>query len=115
MDKFGRGKEFSPFPRIMGTEDPKIGFNFLIGSFGLPISLGVVSRGEVDIVFKNTGEFASEGRGKLWASVRDDGVIQAKVFEYVVEKELGNSIRVDRLATRGKNYPLRKAMVDHDQ
>ena len=115
MDEFGRGEEFSPFPRITGTEDPKIGFNFLIGLFGLPISLGVVSRGEADIIFKNTGEFASKGRGKLWAPVGDDGVIQAKAFEYIVKKELGNSICVDRLATRGKNYPLRKAMVDHDQ
>ena len=59
----------------MGTEDPKIGFNFLIGSFSLPIRLGVVGRGEADIVFKNTGEFVSEGRGKLWASVGDDGVV----------------------------------------
>ena len=75
MDKFCRSEESSPFTRVVSAEDPEIGFNFLIGSFGLPISLGVVSRGEVDIVFKNMGEFTSEGRGKLWASVRDDGVI----------------------------------------
>ena len=37
MDKFGRGKELSPFPRIMGAEDLKIGFDLLIGSFGLSI------------------------------------------------------------------------------
>ena len=65
----------SPFLRIMGAEDPKIGFNFLIGSFGLSIHLGVVGRGEMDIILKDTGKFTSKGRGKLWASVRDDGVI----------------------------------------
>ena len=64
-----------PFPRIMGAEDPKIGFNFLIGSFSLSIHLGVVGRGEANVVLKDTGKFMSKGRGKLWASVRDDGVI----------------------------------------
>ena len=75
MDKFGRGEELSPFLRIMGAEDPKIGFNFLIGLFSLSIHLGVVGRGETNVVFENMGKLASEGRGKLWASIRDDGVI----------------------------------------
>ena len=98
----------------MGAEDLKIGFNLLIGSFSLSVRLGVVGRGEMNVVFKDMGKFTSKGRGKLRASVRDDGVVQAKVFEYIVEKELGNSICVDCLATRGENYPLSKAMVDHD-
>ena len=59
----------------MGAKDPKIGFNLLIGSFGLSICLGVVGRGEMDVVFKDMGKFSSKGRGKLWASVGDDGVI----------------------------------------
>ena len=75
MDKFSQGEELSPFPRIVGAEDLKIGFNLLIGSFGLSISLGMVGRGEADIIFKDAGKFASKGRGKLWASVRDDGII----------------------------------------
>ena len=74
-NKFCRGEELSPFLRIMGTKDPKIGFNLLIGMFGLSICLGVVGRGETDVVFKDTGELSSKGRGKLWASIRDDGVI----------------------------------------
>ena len=36
------------------------------------------------------------------------------MFEYEVEKELGNSICINHFGTRGKNYPLCKAMVDHD-
>ena len=113
MDKFGRGEELGPFPRIMGAEDPKIGFNLLIGSFGLSVRLGVVGRGETNVIFKDTGEFTSKGRGKLRASVGDDGVVQAKAFGYIVKKELGNSICVNRLGSRGENYPLSKAMVDH--
>ena len=53
----------------MGAEDPKIGFNFLIGSFSLSICLGVVGGGETDVVLKDMGKFSSKGRGKLWASV----------------------------------------------
>ena len=75
MDKFGQSEELSPFPWVMGAEDPKIGFNLLIGWFSLSIHLGVVGRGETNVIFKDTGKFTSEGRGKLWASVRDDGVI----------------------------------------
>ena len=29
----------------------------------------------MDIVFKDVSEFSSKGRGGLWASVRDDGVM----------------------------------------
>ena len=103
MDKFSQGEELSPFLRIMGAEDPTIGFNLLIGSFGLFIHLGVIGRGESDVVLKDTGKFTSKGRGKLGTSVGDDGVIQAETFEYIVEKELGNSIHIDHFGTRGKN------------
>ena len=50
-----------PFPRVVGTKDPKIGPNFLIGSFGLSISLGVVGGREVDIIFEESGKFSGEG------------------------------------------------------
>ena len=75
MDKFCQGEESSPFPRVVSAEDPEIGFNLLIGSFGLSVSLGVVGRGEANVVFKDVGEFMSKGRGKLRASVGDNGVI----------------------------------------
>ena len=75
MDKFCRGEELSPFPRVMGAKDPKGGFNLLMGSFGLSIRVGVVGRGEMDVVFETTGKFLGKGRGKLQASVRDDGII----------------------------------------
>ena len=75
MDKFCRGKESSPFPRVVSAEDPEIGFNLLIGLFSLSVSLGVVGRGKANIVFKDTSKFSSKGRGKLRASVGDDGVI----------------------------------------
>ena len=36
------------------------------------------------------------------------------MFEYIVKKELGDSVCVNCFGTWGKNYSLRKAMVDHD-
>ena len=40
--------------------------------------------------------------------------MKTEVFEYEVKKQLGNSCSVNSLLARCKNYPLCKAMVDHD-
>ena len=50
MMKLSSGKEVCPFPRVVGTEDAKICFNLLIGSFCLSICLRVICSGEFDIV-----------------------------------------------------------------
>ena len=48
--KLSGGKEVCPFLRVVGTEDMKIYFNFLIGSFCLSICLWVICGGEFDII-----------------------------------------------------------------
>ena len=48
--EFSRREELYPFCGIVATEDAKICFKFLIGLFGLAISLRVVSSGEADVV-----------------------------------------------------------------
>ena len=40
--------------------------------------------------------------------------MKTNMFEYKVEKQLGNSCSVNGLLARCENYPLHKAMVDHD-
>ena len=40
--------------------------------------------------------------------------MKAKAFEYIVEKELGNSSCVNGFGARSKNYPLCKAVVDYN-
>ena len=40
--------------------------------------------------------------------------MKTEAFEYKVKKQLGNSCHVNGLLARCKNYPLCKAMVDHD-
>jgi hypothetical protein len=52
MMKLSGGKEVRPFPRVVGTEDAKISFNFLIGSFRLSVSLRVIGGGEFDVVLE---------------------------------------------------------------
>ena len=50
-------------------------------------------------------EFASKGRGELRTSVRDN----------FVEEKGSNSLGSDGFLRWAKDYPLSKAMVDHDQ
>ena len=40
--------------------------------------------------------------------------MKTEVFEYKVKKQLGDSCGVNGFLARCKNYPLHKAMVDHD-
>ena len=54
MVKLSSGEEVCPFPRIVGTEDVKICFNFLIGLFSLPICLRVKCCGELDIIVEES-------------------------------------------------------------
>ena len=41
--------------------------------------------------------------------------MKAEMKENVFEKEFGNSFGIDGFVAWGENYPLRKAVVDHDQ
>ena len=58
MLEFCGRKEFQPALRIVGTKYLKIGFDFLIGSFHLSISLWVVGGGEFDIIFEKLSKFS---------------------------------------------------------
>ena len=55
VGEFCEGDVLSPRSRIRAAEDPKIGFYFLVHTFGLPISLRVVGSGEGKFI---TEEFA---------------------------------------------------------
>ena len=59
--EFGGSEEFRSLIRVVGTKDPKVSLNFLIGSFGLSISLGVIGGGEADVILKDPSKFSSKG------------------------------------------------------
>ena len=61
MLESGRSKELRPLVRIIGAEDTEVSFDFLIGSFSLSISLGVVGCGEADIILEESSKFSGEG------------------------------------------------------
>ena len=54
MVKLSGREEVSPFLRIVGAEDAKICFNFLIGLLSLSICLGVICSGEFDIILEKS-------------------------------------------------------------
>ena len=64
-----------PFHWVIGTEDVKICLQFLIGSLGLSISLGIVGSGEANIVLEEAGKFLGEGRHELGATIRDESIM----------------------------------------
>ena len=78
---------------VVGTKDTKISFDFLIGSFGLPVCLRMICGGESNIIFEDSGKFFGECRGELGSTVGNESIVKSEAFEYMVEKELGNTIR----------------------
>ena len=52
MLKLSSREEVWPTVRVIGAEDMEISLYLLVGSFHLPISLGVESSGELDIIFE---------------------------------------------------------------
>ena len=41
--------------------------------------------------------------------------MEAKTFEHIFKEKLGDSSSINGFGARNKDYPLRKAVVDHDQ
>ena len=100
MLEFGERKELGPLMGITGAEDTEVGFDFLIGSLSLSISLRVVRGGESNIIFEDSGKFLGERRGELGSSVRNESVVKSEAFEDMVEKELGDTVCINGLRTR---------------
>ena len=97
MLKFSGREELGPLMWVVGTEDAEIGFDFLIGSFGLSVGLRMVCGRKSNIIFEDSGKFLSECGSELWSSVRDESIVKSKAFEHMVKKELGNTVRIDSL------------------
>ena len=73
--EFGCREEIKPGSRVVGAKDMEICFYFLIGAFGLSISLRVIRGGEFDIILEESGQFSSEGGSELGSSIGYQGVM----------------------------------------
>ena len=82
--------------------------------FCFPISLRVVGGGKGNIVMEEASEFPCKGRSKLWSSVGNYFVVEAKLRKDIGEKELGDSLQINGFFAGAVNYPLCKSMVYHD-
>ena len=87
----------------------------MVDAFSFAVSLGVVCGGEGEFITKEFSKFFGECRGELWSSVGDDFVIKTKSFEDFLREKSSYSRGVDGFLGGAANYPLSKAMVDHDQ
>ena len=75
VSEFSEGDVLCPRSRVGVAEDLEVSFHFLIDLFSFPISLRMVCSGEVNIIFEETSEFLSKGRGELRASVGDESIM----------------------------------------
>ena len=113
--EFCMGNFVSPGSRVRSTEDPQIGFNFLVDLFCFSLRLRIVGSREEKVIIKEFPKFFGKGRGKLWTTIRDDLVVKPKVEVDLVEKEGGDPFCSDRFLGGAENYPLCKPMVNHNQ
>ena len=115
MCEFCMGNFVSPESRVRSTEDPQIGFNFLVDLFHFSVRLRVVGSREGKVIVKKFPEFFGKGGGKLWTKIKDDLVIESEVEVDLVEKEDGDPFCSDYFLGGAENYPLCKPMVNHNQ
>ena len=100
---------------IGSTEDLKVCLNLLVDTFCFTIRLGVIGSREGEVVIQEFPKLLSEGKGKLWATIRDDLVVEPELEVYLMEKEGSYPLSGDGFLCGAENYPLHKAMVNHNQ
>jgi hypothetical protein len=72
MDEFCHGKMLDPIKRCRVAVGVEVSFKFLVQTFGLSISLGVICGGEGDFIVEESSKFFGEFRGELGTSIRDE-------------------------------------------
>jgi hypothetical protein len=67
-----------------------------------------------DGVIKEFSKSFREFRDELRASVRDNLVVESKSAVNMLEEKFCYTLQSDGFQARSNNYPLHKAVVDHD-
>ena len=104
-----------PGTRVGPAEDPKVRFNLLVDTFCLALRLWVVGGGEGEIVVEEFTKLFGEDGGELCTTIRDNLVIEPEAKVYFVKEKGCYPFSGYGFFCGAENYPLHKAMVDHDQ
>ena len=79
VGEFCVGDFVSPETGVGPIEDPKVCFDLLVYMFCFAIGLGVIGGGQGEVVIEESSKLLGEGRGELWATIRDDFVVEPEV------------------------------------
>jgi hypothetical protein len=113
MDKLSEREHYCPAGLVICAEDMKVDFNFLVSLFSLATALRVECSGKGVLVFEESSEFDLESRSKLRSTVRYNFIVWSETRENFREKYVSHPFSINSFLARGKNYPLRKSVVDN--
>jgi hypothetical protein len=100
VDEPCHGKVLDPIEGCRMAIDAKVGFQFLVQTFSLSISLGVIGDGKGNFIVEKSSKFFGKFRGELGSSIRNDFVIKTKSQENFLEKQLSDTFRCDVFLAR---------------
>ena len=89
--EFRKGEEIVPVILSLINKKPQVLLQFLIDSFCLSISLGMVCGSGSQLNSKESVQFLCEFRHKLGSPIGHNSPRQSMVFPYVLKVELGSS------------------------
>jgi hypothetical protein len=78
MNEFSEWEHGCPASLVIGTEDTKVDFEFLVNSFSLAVALRVECGGKGVLVSEESSEFDLESRSKLGSAVRDNFIVKSE-------------------------------------
>ena len=68
-----------------------------------------------EVIVEEFPKLFGEDGGELWAMIRDDFIVEPEAKVYFMEEKGDYPFGGDRFLSGAENYPLHKAMVNHDQ
>ena len=86
--EFRKGKEIVPIILSLVNKKLKVLFQFLIDSFHLPVSLGMVRSSGSQLNSEESIQFLCKFRHKLGSPIRHNSPRQSVVFPYMLKVEL---------------------------
>ena len=89
--EFHKGKKIVPIILSLVNKEPKVLFQFLIDSFHLPISLGMVCGSSSQLNSKESIQFLCKFHHKLGSPIQHHFPRQSVMFPYMLKIELGSS------------------------